>query len=134
MQRIFLLFVFVMVLCTSCTHTIYVPTETVRTDSVKVTTIAVDTLLCRDSIYVERNGDTIRELRWKYIYKSKLSVDTMYVEHVDSIQVPYPVETPLTKWQKTKMEFGGVAMGVVLVALCAAVAWLVLKIRKRLGA
>ena len=33
----------------------------------------------------------------------------------DSIRVPYPVEKPLTKWQRWKMDMGGLAMGVAAV-------------------
>lgn len=33
----------------------------------------------------------------------------------DSIRVPYPVEKPLTKWQRWKMNAGGWAMGVAAV-------------------
>lgn len=43
----------------------------------------------------------------------------------DSIQVPYPIEKPFTRWQQTKMDFGGMAMGGVGIALCLAVVWLI---------
>lgn len=35
----------------------------------------------------------------------------------DSIQVPYPVEKQLTKWQKMKIELGGWAFGAVIISL-----------------
>lgn len=51
----------------------------------------------------------------------------------DSIPVPYPVERKLSSWEKTKMDFGGMAMGgVAALALVASVliAWLV-KVKRR---
>lgn len=48
----------------------------------------------------------------------------------DSIPVPYPVERSLTRWEQTKMDFGGFALGGVAVVLCIAVVWLIRKIRR----
>ena len=36
---------------------------------------------------------------------------------VDSIQVPYPVERNLTKWEKVKMDIGGITIGACVVIL-----------------
>lgn len=49
---------------------------------------------------------------------------------VDSIPVPYPVERPLSQWERTKMELGGWAFGGLVVAAIA-VLWLVYKKRRR---
>lgn len=48
----------------------------------------------------------------------------------DSIPVPYPVEKPLSRWEQTKMDLGGMAIGGLIIALCVAVAWLIKKFRK----
>lgn len=68
---------------------------------------------------LEAKSDSIRELRQR-------------LESVksDSIPVPYPVEKQLTRWEQTKMDFGGFALGGVAVALCIAVVWLIKKFRK----
>lgn len=68
---------------------------------------------------LESKNDSIRYLRQK-------------VESVkaDTIPVPYPVEKKLTRWEQTKMDFGGFALGGVAVALCVAVIWLIRKFRK----
>lgn len=68
---------------------------------------------------LESKSDSIRELR-----QQLESVKS------DSIPVPYPVKRELTRWQQTKMDFGGFALGGVAVALCIAVAWLIRKFRK----
>jgi hypothetical protein len=39
----------------------------------------------------------------------------------DSVQVPYPVEKELNRWEKVKMELGGWAIGVLLMAFVIAV-------------
>ena len=64
-------------MCTSCTTTKYVPVEFHTTDNVRITDISRDTLVCRDSIYVEltQRNDTIYRTewrdRWKYIGREK---------------------------------------------------------------
>lgn len=44
--------------------------------------------------------------------------------------VPYPVECELSRWEQVKMDFGGFALGALLVALCIAVIRLIKKFRK----
>ena len=68
---------------------------------------------------LESKSDSIRELRQR-------------LESVksDSIPVPYPVERELTRWQQTKMDFGGFALGGLAIGLCIAVLWLIKKFRK----
>lgn len=54
---------------------------------------------------------------------------------VDSIRVPYPVERPLSRWDRLKLEVGGIAIGalgltILAVAACIVV-WLARKKRIR---
>lgn len=44
---------------------------------------------------------------------------------VDSISVPYPVERRLTRWERAKMDFGGIALGSLVAVICIATIWLV---------
>jgi hypothetical protein len=48
----------------------------------------------------------------------------------DSVQVPYPVEKELNRWEKVKMELGGWAIGVLLMAFVIAVC-LIYKSRRK---
>lgn len=48
----------------------------------------------------------------------------------DSIPVPYPVERPLSRWERVKMDFGGMAIGALAISLCTAIIWLIKKLRK----
>ncbi len=68
---------------------------------------------------LESKSDSIRELR-----QQLESVKS------DSIPVPYPVERELTRWQQTKMDFGGIAIGAIIAVVCVAVVWLIKKFRR----
>ena len=77
---------------TSCTRHVYVPVETTRSDTVYMNRVQLDSIYMRDSVFIEKSGDTIREFQYKYIYRFKDRIDTLYISKTDSIQVPYPVE------------------------------------------
>ena len=68
---------------------------------------------------LEAKNDSIRYLRQK-----------LESIKADSIPVPYPVEKPLSRWEQTKMDFGGFALGGIVVVLCIAVVWLIRKFRR----
>jgi len=116
-----------------CKRTVYVPVEThhYHTDSVRVAVERVDTLMQHDSVYVERNGDTTLIVRWRDRYKVREVHDTIAREvvKVDSIAVPFPIEKPLSAWQKAKMDFGGIAFGGCLALLAFVIIWLIKKFR-----
>lgn len=105
----------------------------------------------KETVRLNENGDTI--FRDRFIYINLQSEEKKEYEYIitsqrdsinilnqrlasqktDSIQVPYPVERPLSKWEQVKMEAGGWAIGagsVLLVALVAVIVWLI-KIRRR---
>lgn len=89
---IIIMTIFVMSGIWSCRPVRYVPVETVRSDTVYLNRVKLDSLYVMDSVFIDRAGDTIRELRYRYIYKYKDKIDTVYVAKTDSIQVPCPVE------------------------------------------
>ena len=128
----------VSLLFTSC-KTQYVPVETVRTEIVNVH----DTIKQTDSVKTETNT-IIRESRPEdslmlaelgiklkdnerllILLQRQLSEknNQTYESHnkdsvrVDSIQVPYPVERKLSKWEQIKMDMGGIAMVVLVVII-----------------
>lgn len=76
----------------ACTKEVYVPIETFKRDSIEIRTHRIDTLRMYDSIYVEKNGDTVSKYVYKVIYRNTLKTDTFYKERTDTIRVPYPVE------------------------------------------
>ena len=132
---IFLYFLAMLVLLaiavTSCRSVRYVPVETVKHDSVYVGKVVRDSIHVKDSVLVIVKGDTVTEFRYKYIYRDKAKTDTAYVSRTDTIRVPYPVEAKLTKWQRFKMEAGGVAIGGFFLLLAAIVAYIVYRSRRK---
>jgi hypothetical protein len=89
---VFLLLFLTGLAATSCTRHVYVPVETTKSDTVYLNRVQLDSIYMRDSVFIEKSGDTIREFQYKYIYRFKDRIDTLYISKTDSIQVPYPVE------------------------------------------
>lgn len=114
----------------SC-RTQYVPVETVRTEYKTRDSIRVDSVYQQDSVYVLVKGDTIYQYRYKYLYKYQYLNRTDTVIKVDSVQVPYPVERKLSRWQSIKMELGGWAFGIIIVMALIIGGWLVYRLRKK---
>ena len=129
-SAIFLLYILAIVLC-GCKQVQYVPVETVRLDSIYLTQTLRDSIVRYDSVYVRDKGDTLYVERWKYLYRDKVRVDTMVSVRVDTLAVPYPVEKRLTRWERVKMEAGGVAIGGFFLLLAAIVAYIVYRSRRK---
>lgn len=112
----------------SCTRKVYVPQETVRTEYKDrvVEAVRVDTVAMRDSVAVYVNGDTVRITKYRDRWRTRIveKHDTCTVTKTDSVQVPVQVERKLTKWERTKMDAGGIAIGILGVAALGGLAWL----------
>lgn len=129
-----------MVLCftlTGCTSVRYVPVESVTHDSIYISRVERDSIHVHDSIYLEvvSNADTVYQTKYvqKVVYRDALRTDTMIVERVDTIRLPYPVERQLSKWEKIKLDFGGMLMGgIAIFALSAAAMWLLRRKRNNI--
>ncbi len=104
----------VLAICFVSCRTQYVPVETVRTEYKTRDSIRFDSIYQRDSIYMLVKGDTIYQYKYKYLYRYLTTNRTDTILKTDSIQIPYPVERKLTKWQSLKMELGGWAFGLVI--------------------
>lgn len=115
----------------SCRSIKYVPVETVRTEYKIRDSIRFDSTYNRDSIYVLVKGDTVYQYKYKYLYKYQYLNRTDTVIRIDSIQVPYPVEKPLTRWQSLKMELGGWAFGLVIALVLIAIGRFILKLKNK---
>lgn len=90
-------------------HTLY----KTRVDTVQYR----DSIYFRDSVYVAAKGDTVylTKTHWRERFRNIYHVKADTVMQRDSVRVPYPVEMPLTKWQRWKMNLGGWAIGVAAV-------------------
>lgn len=106
-----------LLLVCSCRTVKYVPVETIKVDTTYINKLQRDSIYMLDSVYVKEKGDTVLIEKYKYLYRDKLVRDTMYISKADSIQVPYPVEKELTRWQQFRMNFGGLAVCIVVISI-----------------
>lgn len=132
MNKVYLLLAFLFLLA-GCKSIQYVPVETLRIEH----HYHNDTIKERDSVFSEKttvvkeaDSALIESLGLKLkanerailILKNELvklvsekeNSRTDSIVRVDSVQIPYPVEKALTKWEQTKMDMGGIAIGVCL--------------------
>nr|DAX65788.1 MAG TPA: protein of unknown function (DUF4969) [Caudoviricetes sp.] len=116
MKRLLYVLVVLMILggLSSC-RTQYIPVETIKTEYHTRDSIRHDSIYQQDSVYVTVKGDTIYEYKYKYLYKYQYINKTDTLMKTDSIQIPYPVEKQLSKWQRFKLDFGGVVMLLVVI-------------------
>lgn len=66
--------------------------------------------------------------------KMKTQPDTVYLPSKEvtvnkEVKVPYPVEKELTNWQKFRMDFGGWAIGIVIITILVVVGRMVYKLK-----
>jgi hypothetical protein len=122
------------VMC-SCKSIQYVPVETVKTEyKVRTDTLTQkDSIYLRDSIWVEKSGDTVTTYKTRYVYqdrwRDRVVRDT--VIKTDSIQVPYPVERKLSRWEQFCLDYGKVMVGTTGVLLLSIAIIIAIWIRKR---
>lgn len=120
MKKILLL-LFVLITLTGCKTVRYVPVPEYHTlYKTRVDTVQRwDSIYFRDSVFIAAKGDTVylTKTHWRERFRNVYNVKVDTVMQRDSIRVPYPVEKPLTKWQRWKMDAGGWAMGAVAVLI-----------------
>lgn len=75
-----------------------------------------DSVYFWDSVYIAAKDDTVylTKTHWRERFRNVYHVKADTVMPRDSVRVPYPVEKPLTWWQRRKMDLGGWAMGVAV--------------------
>lgn len=128
MKHLLVIIIALLALC-GCRSTRYVPVESVRTEyrDRDVERLVTDT--AHDTRLVWVKGDTVVDIRREERIRRVEIHDTCYIERTDSVQVPYPVERRLNKWEQTKQDVGGYAIVALAVVVCIAVVWLI-KTRK----
>lgn len=119
----------------SCKSIQYVPVETVKTEyrTRTDTLMQKDSIYLRDSIWVEKSGDTVTTYKTRYMYqdrwRDRVVRDTII--KTDSIQVPYPVERKLSRWEQFCLDYGKVMVGTTGVLLLSIAIIIAIWIRKR---
>lgn len=122
-----ILLMFLTALLSSCKTTEYIPVESVREEYIDK--LHRDSIHVFDSIYIREKGDTVWLTRWRTEYKDRLIRDSIIIR--DSIQVPYPVEKKLSRWEKTKMDLGGLAIGGIITIIVASIIGFIIRIRRK---
>lgn len=102
----------------------------------------------KETVVLKENGDTARHDKERTVYVSsrhekelehKVEQRDSVIEALrlqlaaikaDTIREPYPVEKRLTRWEQAKMDFGGMALGGVALAVCVAVVWFIKRFRR----
>lgn len=101
----------------SCRSVEFVPVETVKHDSIYINRIQRDSIYRRDSIYVDRKGDTIRIYRDKYRFIYRDRVDTVFQDRVQVVREAYPVEKKLTWYQSALIYLGGLFVVYIILTI-----------------
>lgn len=115
----------------SCKTVKYVPVEKVQHDSIYITQHQKDSIYLHDSIHIREQADTILIEKWRTKYVERQVHDTAYIERLDSVYVPYPVERELSTWEKRYISLGKVSLGLYIGLLIALIAWLVYYIKRK---
>lgn len=79
-----------------CTKKVYVPVERVRVlrDTLYGSRLSADTLVVRDSVVLDRGGDTVRERRVRELWRLRTVRDTVRSASRDTVSEPRVVEAP----------------------------------------
>lgn len=114
-------FIFAILLfCSSCMTTRYIPVIEKETDTLIQTKVIHDSIYINDSTVITEKGDTVLIEKWHTKYVQKEVHDTTYISKTDSVPQPYPVpeyiEKDLTWWELFRMHCGDVIL--ILLALC----------------
>lgn len=102
--------------------------ETVRVPEVHIDTLIqtkwrTDSVVMRDSVVIVDDGERRVERVVQWRDRLRTVTDTTYINRIDSISVPYPVEKKLTKWERLKVDYGGYALVAVIILLTLSI-WL----------
>lgn len=116
-----LIFTIIIILLTSaicsCRSVQYVPVEVIKTDTTYINKVQRDSIYQLDSVYIRDKGDTVLITKTRYLYRDKLIRDTVYMSRIDSVQVPYPIEKELTRWQQFRLDVGGWAIFLIIIII-----------------
>ena len=114
-------------LLTGCTTTKYVPVETVRIDTMKVTKYERDSIYIHDSTIVREKGDTMLIEKWHTKFLEREVHDTLYQATHDTIPQPYPV-TKYVERKRSKIDWFFTITGII--TLIAVIVFVAVKLRR----
>lgn len=117
MNRSICIVLLVLLMCLSSCRTSYIPVEKIKTEYRYIDRLQHDSVYLKDSVRYYTKGDTIFSDKYLYQYKYLFINRVDSFVKVDSVQVSYPVERKLTRWESMKMELGGWAFGGLIMAI-----------------
>lgn len=111
----------IIMLLSGCTRQILVPVESSHTeyrDNIKEIHYA-DSVSDNRLVFIK--GDTVIEMRDRVKWRERILRDSIFINRTDTIQQAYPVERRLTVWEQVKMNYGGMAIGglIILISIAA---------------
>ena len=117
MKKILILLLFLIVSCTT-TKYIEVPIETIKTEYKD--RLIYDSIYVKDSTSNSIKNDTVFNIKYKYIYKTRIEKDTINV--ADTITKTITIEkekevNKLKNWQIVLMIIGGGSVALMLYKL-----------------
>ena len=152
-------YVFIIMLFCGCSHKVYVPVESVRTDTlylshrdsihVKDSIVMHHVINTRDSVVITKDeaGNVKERLiiryrdRWhatqdnltlqRLLAHYKASNDILRALRKVYKEVPVPVERKLSRWEKLKMDVGGWAIGAISTLILASVGYIMVWLLKK---
>lgn len=101
-----LLVIGLLTMAVGCCRQVYVPVEHHTTDTLRAIKERIDSIVERDSVYVEVRGDTLLREVWRWRTSTKLRTDTIYRTRTDTVPVVVPVERKPKVGVKTQIASG----------------------------
>lgn len=128
---IYLIILPTLAICFASCRTQYIPIETVRTEYKTRDSVRFDSIYRHDSITMYVRGDTVYKEKYKYLYRYLTISKADTIIRADSIQIPFPIEKKLTRWQSLKMELGGWAFGIIAIFIMAVIVRFICYLRNK---
>lgn len=112
-------------LLAGCRTIKYVPVETVRTERVTEHDSIFIEVVKSDSVVITKQDDTVYVDRWHTQFKDRWRDRWRDSIRTDSVQVPYPVEKQLGRFQQFCLDWGKLTLGGSILAVVLIIVWLV---------
>lgn len=101
----------------------------VRTEFVWLTKKVHDSIYLRDSIFVEKKGDTIYLNKWRTQYRERLIHDTIIVETTDTLRIKEVANKEVVKSPSFFQMWRAYIIGAVVMLLIAGCAFVAHKLK-----
>ena len=123
MRTLLLLIIYGLLLGCSCSRKVYVPVERVeiRSDTLRMLSLRVDSVVTHDSVVIRQRGDTVYQTVVRWRDRTRTVTDTVLKVRTDSVSVPHVVTVPAAISWKQRFEIGLSSIGILLLLISLAV-------------